>query len=126
MLGNGFASGGGGVRWDGMGGSSFDGARWGVKLSVDRTGLDCGCGMWGIVACVGDGNCRSVSVYRWVWGIQYRSMWGIQKYTAGVSMMHSPFDDTTTKPKKERETTRMMDMYMGWDAHERYVYEHGR
>lgn len=25
-----------------------------------------------------------------------------KKYTAGVSMMHSPFDDTTTKPKKKK------------------------
>lgn len=54
MLGNGFASGGGGGGALGRdGGSSFDGVRWGVKLSVNRTGLDCGCGMWGIVACGG-------------------------------------------------------------------------
>lgn len=41
-------------------------------------------------------------------------------------MMHSPFDDTTTKPKKKGNYAYVMDMDMGWDAHERYVYEHGR
>ncbi|KAG2031543.1 hypothetical protein BDR03DRAFT_108893 [Suillus americanus] len=97
-----------------------------ATASKDKTGGSVGVGVWGIVIWCGEWELSlGVGVHVCVWGRRYHSMRGIQK----VHVFKSCGRHSMTQPNKKRKgTTRMGWTWdgMGWDAHARYVYEHGR